>query len=74
MYSYILLPRAYRELERACNSFNGEIISVAIYSNTKHRVYFPSKLEVQVLVLLFLVTLYFAVYTITMEVACPLSL
>ena len=34
----------------------------------------PSKLKVQVFVLLFLVTLYFAVYTTTMGVACPLSL
>ena len=47
---------SYRE--RACNSFNGEIKSVTILSNTKLKeifefsVYFPS------IVLLFLVTLF----------------
>ena len=50
-----------------CNSFNGEIKSVTIFSNTKLReilefsVYFPStpsRLNVQVFVLLFLVTLF----------------
>ena len=62
------------------HSFNGEIKSVTIFSNTKLReileftVCFPntpSKLKVQIFVL---VTLYFTVYTITMGVACPLSL
>ena len=52
-----------------------------IFSNTKlgeiskFSVYFPSKLKVQVLMLLSLVTLfYFTVYTVTAGVACPLSL
>ena len=54
--------RAYRK-----RAFNGEIKSVTIFSNTKLReilefsVYFPStpsKLKVQVFVLLFLVTLF----------------
>ena len=43
--------------ERACNSFNGEIISVTIYSNTNNYFEILGKLKVQVLVLLFLVTL-----------------
>ena len=50
------------DVSKACNSFNGEIKSVTIFSNTKLReifefsVYFPStpsKLKVQVFVLLF---------------------
>ena len=66
--------RAYRE--RVCNSYNIVVASVTIYSNIKLREFSASKLSPSFGVTIFSNTFffYFTVYTITMGVACSLSL
>ena len=53
-------------MERACNSFNGEIISVTIYSNTELRKFCACTSKVLVLTI-FSNMFYFAVCTITLS-------